>query len=322
MPSNSIDFNSITRDLQLINSELSRVESFISGQEIDTIRIKDASIGTAKIGNLQVTNAKFQDLAITNAKIVSVSAEKLTTGFLSADRIFAGSITANKLNVSALSAISSNFGNVTSGTILSATITGGTIRNSSSDTRVEMNGSSNSMIFRNSSGEKVIFNANGIRINDLPLEFVFDGQFKARIQQNSGDSLVIESRSVSEMYLANTLAGANVDFVSANGSVQIGFASNNVFVNGNPKSAIVETSLGYRALYCAESPEVWFFDIVDDLKKTDPIFEEITSGDTKALRTDQGKYLIFKRRKGFDHTRFEKKTAQQFYKNNSFWGNV
>jgi len=90
-------------------------------------------------------------------------------------------------------------------------------------------------------------------------------------------------------------------------------------INGNDKSAIVPTSQGYNALYCAEAPEVWFFDFCKTKKDIDPMFLEVTEGEMKFIKCDKG-YQVWRKRKGHAHKRFESKTALQFYKNEAFLG--
>lgn len=92
---------------------------------------------------------------------------------------------------------------------------------------------------------------------------------------------------------------------------------------GTDKTAIVSTSEGYKALYCVESPEVWFFDFCpqgskEDNQLIDPLFLEATEGDLKFIETTDGDYQVWRRRKGHARKRFEVKTALQFYKNEAF----
>jgi hypothetical protein len=90
-------------------------------------------------------------------------------------------------------------------------------------------------------------------------------------------------------------------------------------VNGNDKSAIVKTSEGYRALYCAEAPEVWFFDFCESKEKIDPMFLEVTTGEMRFIRCDKG-FQVWRRRKGHENKRFAPKTALEYYKNEKFLG--
>lgn len=89
--------------------------------------------------------------------------------------------------------------------------------------------------------------------------------------------------------------------------------------DGTDKSAIIKTSQGFNALYCAEAPEVWFFDFCETKKDIDPMFLEVTEGEMRFIKCDKG-YQVWRRRKGHSYKRFEPKTALQFYKNEAFLG--
>ena len=103
----------------------------------------------------------------------------------------------------------------------------------------------------------------------------------------------------------------------ATGDVNV--SATNFKVNGAPKEAVVPTSKGYKALYCTESPEVWFMDFCDDKEKIDPLFLEATEGKMKFIKCDDGTYQVWRRRKGFANKRFEQKTKEEFDKNYKFW---
>lgn len=103
---------------------------------------------------------------------------------------------------------------------------------------------------------------------------------------------------------------------------------------GIVKTAIVPTSKGYRALYCIESPDVWFMDFCKVKKHKwwefwkkpeydiDPLFLETVEGDLTFVPTaNKDIAQVWGKRKGFKNTRFEKKTKEQFIKNNKFWKN-
>lgn len=98
-------------------------------------------------------------------------------------------------------------------------------------------------------------------------------------------------------------------------------ADSGIYLNGSQKTAIVPTSQGYRALYCTESPEVWFMDFCKSKEEIDPLFLEVTEGEMKFIKLDGVGYQVWRRRKGFLSTRFEQKTKEQFERNNKFWAN-
>lgn len=116
--------------------------------------------------------------------------------------------------------------------------------------------------------------------------------------------------------------------------------SGNTFsINGNgAKTAIVSTSKGYRALYCVESPEVWFMDFctynkkfsfhktwkfwkwgIDTVAHPDLMFLEVTEKPYIIMPTMiRGLVQVWGHRKKHNE-RFEEKTEEEFKKNNEFW---
>lgn len=98
-------------------------------------------------------------------------------------------------------------------------------------------------------------------------------------------------------------------------------AGTTIQVNGTNKTAIVPTSQGYRALYSMESPEVWFMDFYDPAKGIDPMFKEVTEGESYFVNAHDslGKRFIqvWRRRKGHPE-RFEEKTPEEFAQNEKF----
>jgi hypothetical protein len=319
---NVIEQATIERRFGRIQEQLEEVELFLAGNPVSVIRIKDASITDAQIDDLSITNAKFADLAITNAKITSIDAGDFTAGTLNAARIGAGIITADKLNISTLSAISADVGTITGGSITGVTITGGTVRTASSGERIEMTASPNAMRFYNSGGtEKYRFDPDGLKIYDIGTHWYkfSTGTFWASFFKASSTQTTFQVGGSIDFDFISGQSGGDMQLVAADDQINI-WPSGNVRINGSVKTAIVPTKQGYRALYCLEAPEVWFFDFIKD--KFDPIFSEVTEGEINALTTDQGELLVFRKRKGFLNTRFEKKTAVQFDKNNKFWGAV
>lgn len=93
-------------------------------------------------------------------------------------------------------------------------------------------------------------------------------------------------------------------------------------INGNAKEAVVPTSQGYKALYCVESPEVWFMDFCekkDGEYQLDPLFKEVTKPPYRYLKTEEeGIYQVWGKRKGHEKKRFEERTKKQFQQNEKF----
>jgi hypothetical protein len=66
------------------------------------------------------------------------------------------------------------------------------------------------------------------------------------------------------------------------------------------KSAVVPSSRGMIKVFSGEAPESWFFDFADSKDTIDPLFLEVTSGEMQTLRTEEGKLLVFRKRKNTD----------------------
>lgn len=106
-------------------------------------------------------------------------------------------------------------------------------------------------------------------------------------------------------------------------------------INGASKTAIVPTTLGYRALYTSESPNVWFFDFATVVypkwykfweKPTyiiDPLFLETIESISHIIPTiDKNIVQVWGIRKGFKNIRMENKTKAEFNSNNKFWSSA
>lgn len=324
MPLNVIEKATLDRKISRVTEVLQEVEAFFAGKQIQTARIGDATIGTANIADLAVTNAKIADLAITNAKIGSVDAGDFTAGTISADRIGAASISVAKLDIEELSSISTNVGTITAGTITGNTVTGGTVRSASSGSRIEMSASPNAIRFYDGSTQKNRIDSDGMALN-MPA-YILDSSntYKCSMFLNNsalGANWYIQAGNCDSFDIIQGTSGGDINFVAANGNIQVETPNGETRINGSAKTAIVPTSQGYNALYCLESPEVWLFDFAKDIDSIDKIFLENTEGEKNILKTDQGELLVFRRRKGFGNTRFEQKTLKQFKENNRFWGN-
>lgn len=117
--------------------------------------------------------------------------------------------------------------------------------------------------------------------------------------------------------------GGNVHCVIYGRSGKITSDSTTIRLNGVEKSAIVPIKDGYTTLYCAEAPEVWFFDFFKQEDGEDPLFTEVTEGKRMyvTMIDDEGDTIIqvWRRRKGHAQRRFEIKTAEEFQKNEALY---
>ena len=84
------------------------------------------------------------------------------------------------------------------------------------------------------------------------------------------------------------------------------------------KVAIVKTSQGFNALYCTESPEVWFMDFCKNKNELDPLFEEVTVAPYHYIKCEDGEYQVWGKRRGHSEKRFGKKSYDEFIANERF----
>jgi hypothetical protein len=315
MSLNIIEQARLNRRIGGLRERLQAAEAFFSGVPISTARIGDATITSAKIADLSVTTAKIANATIENAKINDLDASKITTGTLSADRIAASSITATKLNVSTLSAITSDIGSVNAGTVTGVTITGGTVRTVDSSSRVEISGSPERFYVYDSGNKRVAMGAGNV---------VFYGTAAIRLYDASSNLMTQWDASSSSFNLIQTVNNGLL-YINHDGSGDIYFVADDtinliaptVRLDTGTKTAIVLTENGYRALYCAEAPGVWFMDFYKS--KPDPMFSEVTEGKQHVFKCINGKKLVFAKRKGYAKTRFTKKTSVEFERNSKLY---
>ena len=331
MSFNSIQTDNIVRLINQIDQRVANLSAKLQGVPIDSLRIADGIITGAQIGNLAITTAMIEDGAITDAKIASLSATSINAGTLSADRIATDTITATMLNVSTLSAITANLGTVTAGSITGLTITASTFRTSSGNDRVNID-TTNKLLFyeggalRNWIREDLFYIFRGTGSGSAGIGFnTSSGGAGGVMGLSSDQNTVVFGVTNNPLVLIQNTSSSGTDGVEVarvigqddNTDIYINCA--NFKINGSTKTAIVPTSKGYRALYCVESPEVWFYDIVKKNKKIDSLFLQVTEGDSKTITNENGDRLVFRKRKGMSHVRFDEKTSQQHRANEKRW---
>lgn len=257
--------------------------------------------GAANDVNTNVTTidgGKITALSITASQIAAntITASQIAAGTITATEIAASTITASKLSISSLDAVSANMGTLTAGTINGGLLTTG--------------------------GVNIVGNGMAIDNNKLIAFKDTGGSLKGSVYMDTSNRMIFYNTN-GETKLGST--NGQVTLVAYNATVLEGHSDGSLYVNspivvgGVSKTAIVPTSKGYNALYCAEAPEVWFFDFCKDKQSVDPLFLEVTEGEMKYIQCDDGTYQVWRRRKGYGNTRFEAKTQQEFKKNNSFW---
>jgi len=273
-----------------------------------TAQIADAVISSAKIISLTADKLTAGTIDASSITVTNLSATNLTVGTLSTSRIANGSITAGAAGKLAASTItdfnigSLNAGKITAGTISADRIASGSITSAKIETNLSLTGLT--------LGDKAQF-SDQLTVGYTPGS---SGSFSLRLGGSYGDRIWFnEGTDKLEMHDDLTVAG---DTYIGSGSMT--FENGNILTMSSSKTAILPTSQGYRALYCAESPEVWFFDFVPFKDKIDPVFEEVTIGEKHFIKTEDGSYLVFARRIGHENKRFEYKTEEEFLKNEKF----
>lgn len=310
MSLNVIEQSRITRTMAGLYERLQRAEAYFAGVTIPTVRIGDAVITNAKIANLSVTTAKIANATIENAKFDTLDASKITADTLDADRIGAGTIVASKLSVSTLSAITANLGSVNAGSVSGVTVTGGTVRTNSSSSRVEMSSSPERFTVWDSGNRRIVLGGGVI---------IFYGTSAVRLS-NGGNLLSQWDASSSSFNFISTSASQGI-LINNDGSGDIYIVANDIVNLNAPtvrldtgsKSAILPLAGGYRSVYCAEAPDIWFMDF--HKKKIDPMFEEVTEGQSYEFKCIDGTKLTLRHRKGFEKVRFQKKTSIEAERN-------
>ncbi len=234
----------------------------------------------------------------------TLNANQITAGNIDAARIQTNVLAALQASISNLSSISANIGTITAGTIdannvnvtnlnadhINSGILGQPIQTTSTTTSFIKSGGGGGLKIGGSAGS---IGTDGLQV------------FAFRVD-NSGDGITTGYFSTSQGIYLN---GHFLQNGNSNGQIKI---------DGTNKSAIVPYERGYRALYCIESPEVWFMDFCENKEELDPIFLGVTEGPFKFIKLDGMGYQVWRRRKGHRQYRFEEKTKSEFEKNERF----
>jgi hypothetical protein len=332
------------------NGIVGRNSSGVTTFSIDGTTGNATFLGTVAAGAVIAANI--------NANLINagdIASARMQTNVLTALKVTATSLSAISANIGSVTA-----GSITGITITGTTITGGTVRTAASGSRVEMSGSSNTLKVYNGSTTIIQMDSGGLLIKAGNVASFGSSGSAAQIYQNdeTGDFLITNSghvkigsgsssnvsffTSANEQFRVSSDKNISYNDLSIHGElevqrdyiklkehnsssyVNVSFTSSGgdakIYVDGNTKTAIMPTSEGYRALYCIESPEVWFMDFVKKDKKLDPLFEEVTEGECKFIKLQDGDYQVWRRRKGYINKRFGEMSKAQYISNKFFWG--
>lgn len=175
----------------------------------------------------------------------------------------------------------------------------------------------NDQLFVTSSAGVSLFTVSPSRLYSYSKEFIFNN--KTITYEGTGQTWIADNHITlgngknlnldQSLTTYNTMIFTNT-YISGGG---------NVFTYWNGKNAIMDTTKGFRALYCIESPEVWFMDFAKDKESIDPLFMEVTEGEIKFIKCDDGGYQVWRRRNGLVNRRFDERSEREFHANNLFW---
>jgi len=284
----------------------------IGSAAITTAKIEDAAITTVKIGSAQVTNAVIATAAIKDANIDTITFNKITGGTC----ILGGTANGNGLL---------QIRNSTGTTIIQGDNLGHHYYSTAGLELVKIN-TLGFHAYDNSGSETFSIGTEGL-IGYGNNQQVFG--LKANVGGDTYGALGYGTGSWGGMLVQGS--PNLILYAPGSGNTAVMFADTNnivgnyckitgeLSVNGSVKTAIVQTSKEYNALYTNESPEVWFMDFCESKDKVDPMFLEVTSPPYHFIKCEDGEYQVWGKRKGAEHLRFESKTKEQFDKNNDFW---
>jgi len=291
------------------------------------------SINASKIvtGQLIVGTNVGLGTAQDSSGVTTIIGNTVTTGFVNALSITAGSVAAEN--------------------ITGTTITGKTVQTSSSGIRTILDGTNDDIRFMNSgtlyariypytfaggggmlaetndgdtgaqlilqygtsAGASLIYNGAGLFIDDNS-DASFSGAIISvrSITPAANDTYYCGSSSKcwTSVYTYNIVDASGHTFDMGAGSA--------FRINGNSKTAIVPTSQGYKALFCVESPEVWFMDFCGEDKVLDPMFVEVTVAPYHMIKCEGNGYQVWGKRKGHETSRFDSKSKTEFIANEKF----
>jgi hypothetical protein len=315
----------------------------IAANAVEADKIAANAVTAGKIAANAISANEIQAGAVTAGKI-SVSSLAAITGDLGT--LTAGVINASLVTITNLSASSIVTGTLTvGGSSAAAAILlrrdngvnngntflrweGGTRIWADSSNRLGVNSIGSPMFIYVDSSERIIIPNSGQ--TTIRGGVFADGNVNVNngtLRINSGDLVWYDSKleSGKDRYVFKDSGGTERVSIKPNGSnSELRMNGFNLRLTSN-KTAIVPTAQGYRALYCIESPEVWFMDFVTgerDLESCDPIFLEVTEGKAHFIycgdEDGESVFQVWRRRKDHAQHRFEQKTVEEFVKNERF----
>ena len=288
-----------------------------------------------------------------NGNVTTISGGKITTGSITATQVAANAISADKLTAGTFNVGGTN--QPTAIVIAQSTITGNARLGFQNNSRIWEDSSAN-MGF-NAIGGTMVFYGNSVQTVQFTQgsQATFEDGIMCKNSFNVGTSgSSVDARVTGHIYLHPTIGNTSLSIVNSGNDIIYTSAGVHYFKNGGSevfrcnstgattqgyfyspnsaiiylgayslnltsnKTAIVPTSKGFNALYCTESPEVWFMDFCEEKGKLDPLFAEVTVSPYHYIKCEDGFYQVWGKRKGHENLRFENKTEQEFLANERF----
>lgn len=351
----TIESNQITGPIQssqIENIAADKIDGQITSNQIENIAVDkiDGQILSSQIDKIAVDKIDGQIIA---TQISSIDATTITIGLIEnsqIDSVSASKLTAGTIDADVISVINLDASNITSGSLK----VGGTsepsyieLANSTSGTSGKLRWEQGSKIWEDKYGDMGINAIGGQLIiycdddqvalfqNSGKTIFYGDTSFQSTVYLSSGNNTFIWGNDRTNVHIGTSSSGT---LIYKRGGVTKAEFGNNLTLQGylyQPnvnyieldgyrltltanKTAIVPTSRGFNALYCMESPEVWFMDFVKRKNRLDPMFEEVTVPPYHYIKCSGGGYQVWGKRKGHENKRFETKSEAEFLANERF----
>lgn len=257
-------------------------DSLYDKASVTTYQLAQNSITTNNLGTAIIDTDQIVDSAVTGGKIASdaVTTSKIIGSAVTTTKIADGAVTALKLSNDSVGSANIIDGNVTTNELAGSAVTNAKI---------------NDFAWTKGTSGTATF---GGTTNTY-------GRIEVK---NSSDNVTHSFGSAGFL-----VSGTAVTIDNNTGTTRVQYGGLVA------KTAILETSEGYKAVYCMESPEVWFMDFVGEDKVLDPLFAEVTVEPYHYIKCEGGGYQVWGKRKYFGDTRFTDKTEEQFDQNARFW---
>jgi hypothetical protein len=311
----------------------------ILANTINASKITAGSITATQIATQTITANEIASQTITATQIAAntITATQIASGTITATQIAANAVTADKLTAGVFqvggtsepTAILVAAGSISGNSRISFNTTSGARIWGDSSNNIGINGTGGAVYIYANSEEVAIFQSGSNKTifkKELSCQntvYLSSGTSTSIWGNNNTDVIIDMTGSFyvkdggSECFRANSVGATTQGYFYSQGSNKMEFKDWTLTLTAD-KTAIVPTSKGFNALYCTESPEVWFMDFCGEDKILDPMFLEVTVRPYHFIKCEDGEYQVWGKRKGHEKKRFESKTEKEFIANERF----